>query len=308
MENGMSDLKDDSKTVDKHIERICSHYTDANRQLVKENIGKFLERRLASSSLATGEIGLLLTDSKPGNFLFQKCYYQIDVPYKGNEKLDMGILPVCVMATDIDPVFSYWFEHREGVFLQPYVPPAYPLVTTFGLPMIDPQCVRYCNMAIFAMAAMCHGIESSWGVHMYNHCLIQAVRYKNAVNEENKGHMHKLCLELHYKITLDYVLRNNDVNRLENWSDERYDSAKVNNSEFKDFVDGLAKQIADQMNNYGIMHVVPPDNNCRGPLKVADPRESGHTILGEVVAWMIEKASEEASRLKNQIRVRPQTV
>ena len=297
MENGMSDLKDYLKTVDGHIDRICSNYADANP--VKENIGKFLERRLASASLATGEIGLLLTDSKPGNFLFQKCYYQIDVPYKENTALDLGILPVCVMATDIDPIHSYWFEHREGVFLQPYVPPAYPLVTTSQLPLIDPQCVRYCNMAAFAMAAMCVGIKSSWGIHVYNHCLIQAVRYKNAVNEENKGHMHKLCLELHYMKLLDVLNKEKDNDKqLEEWSYQMYDSAKVNNSKFPNFVKGLAKQITDQMIHYGMLHSKP--YLCTGPLKVAKASESGNDILGEVVAWMIERASEEARRLKNE--------
>ena len=302
MECGFSDLNDERKYVDNAIDRIMMNHNESQKNEFKLHVGAFLKRRLASASLATGEIGLLLTDSKPGNFLFQKCYYQIDVPGTNNTLLDLGILPVCVMATDIDPHYSFWFEHRQGVFLQPVLSRTDSLETK-NLPMIDPQCVRYCNMAIFAMDAMCGNTESSWMIHMYHHCLIQADRYKNAVTRANKlvqegPEMQTLCLQLHYNIKLDYVMSPGAIggNHLKAWASSEYNSEY---GEFENFVIGLALQIGRRIRHYGMGKVgdraLYPYKKCTGPLRVADPYKSSKTILGEVVAWMIEKAYEEAN-------------
>ena len=300
MESGISDLRDEGNSVDGIISRITSEVGNAS---IKRSIGMFLERRLASASLATGEIGLLLTDSKPGNFLFQKCYYQVDVPYKENKNLDLGILPVCVMATDIDPHYSFWFEHRQGVFLQQAVSPTKKF---FGdLPLIDPQCVRYCNMAIFAMAAMCFGIESSWGIYMYNHCLIQANRYKNAKKDVSDG---RVCLEVYY-LQRDGVLKcygrqlsskDSSGEHLRGWGNkDSYDPEIVKGEErFNNFVEKLAWQVGERIRHYGMGRVgdgVPEKRKCKGPLRVADPLKAEPNLLGEVVAWMIEEANRVAN-------------
>jgi hypothetical protein len=155
-------------------------------------------------------------------------------------------------------------------------------------------------MAIFAMDAMCGNTESSWMIHMYHHCLIQAYRYKNAVtranNEEEFSKMQKLCLQLHYQISLDYVMSPGAIggNHLKAWASSEYNSEYT---DFENFVTGLALQIGRRIRHYGMGRVgdkvVYSYNKCTGPLRVADPYESKETILGRVVAWMIEKAYEE---------------
>lgn len=245
-------------------------------------VSRFLAYRFASCMLALAEVGLLLTDAKPDNFLFQKSYSPLE---PGNATLD--VYPACVMATDIDSKYSFFF--RVGG-TAPEVGP---------VPIVDTQCVRFCNTALFTILPLCHGeihITEVARDDILSLCRLYVRRFKSEA---------VLCSTLDSIVTLKQAgesYADKTPNALKKMIVNRA-SGRNPTMTWETFVTGLALLIVSQAWHYGLRHIISIGGNqmpyrCPGPLKFTsrfrdvlaagtDTSSVDKLVFGEVLRWMI---------------------
>ena len=314
-ELAIADLADEFFKVGTIIRNIARTLppTDAEEKLSK-SIGAFLGRRFTSHSLALGEIGLLLTDSKPENYLLQKCYYDLEVPLPNgtspSQIIKLSEIPIGVMATDIDPDYSFFFNHRSVgndrhlEYFQPMGQDNQEEQSTPvpNLPPIDAECVRFCNVVIYTLSSMCRFISTNrpWTTPIYEHAGAQTARYWKAIfkidypggydddvdpatkdfalTKMRNSRVAPLCLKLHYNIGFDQTFKDPEQGTvLKTWNSEhKYSSARVFGDKFDAFIYGLSQLITWRIRHYAVEKLITGQDMgqyiCRGPLKMVQER------------------------------------
>lgn len=151
---------------------------------------KHIGRRFAANQLHLAELGYTLADGKPLNYLVQKSYKQL-----GLSGIHLGLFPACVMATDIDPQFSVLADvvtqyqktadgepdpavaSRDFSRLDPLSDEVQENDQRMGIPSlqdhgyrVDTECIRFANLCVFSIAAMCYQYDGSLlGHSSYGH-------------------------------------------------------------------------------------------------------------------------------------------
>lgn len=242
-------------------------------------ISRFLTKRFASNSLALGEVRLLLTDSKPGNFLFQKSWRNMNL---GTHTVNA--FPACVMATDIDPVYSFFFNENGAAEVNKMSP------MDQTEPTVDTDCVRFCNDANFIIVPLCVGGRGLVQVardDILNQCRLRLHRFEGSA---------PLCKKLLEYPTLKEA--HNSHNNPTVLEDAR-NSKLCKTLSWEDFVKGLAMLVATRVWRYGLRHVIDEKGNtipslCEGPLRLVEYQRGfmgPDSIIAKVVRWQMQETA-----------------